>query len=342
MPATMPGAIPCSSANPRTADLPRGDVATKRSHSARVDESVSGPLVGFRLDAGLVLVLAVHENASLAVKQNMRGLVEEAEPEMIVRFVARTQLDDRLSRATATTRTAERRPGKRLDRYQRDARPIAEPLRARQSLADGIPRQTPDLPRRAPEAAFVIVGARLTVRLGLAETKPCRQGGLVALEAGRMPIGHVRQTVPRGPGLDRADAKERQQRGHRVRIRLRRLEAPADDELTDGKPSPTRRMPWPPPPRPPGPRRNRYADSMPSQISASTPSTFSNWRAVRGSRGALPAMISLIGFGERPHRRANSACEMPCASRRSSRTHPAVRHSRRIPVCRRHAPLLRR
>ena len=44
---------------------------------------------------------------------------------------------------------------------------------------------------------------------------------------------------------------------------------------------------------------------------ASTPSTFSNWRAVFGSMGALPAMISLMSFGERPQRRANSAWAIP-------------------------------
>ena len=37
---------------------------------------------------------------------------------------------------------------------------------------------------------------------------------------------------------------------------------------------------------------------------------------------ATPEMISLISLGERPHRRANSAWDMPCTSRRSARTHP--------------------
>ena len=45
---------------------------------------------------------------------------------------------------------------------------------------------------------------------------------------------------------------------------------------------------------------------MPSQMSASTPSTLSNWTAVFGSIGAFPAMISLMSCADRPHRRARS------------------------------------
>ena len=52
------------------------------------------------------------------------------------------------------------------------------------------------------------------------------------------------------------------------------------------------------------------------------PSTLSNCNAVFGSTGALPAMISLMSFGERPHRRASSAWDRPCAARRSSITQP--------------------
>jgi hypothetical protein len=54
------------------------------------------------------------------------------------------------------------------------------------------------------------------------------------------------------------------------------------------------------------------------------PRTRSNWRAVSGSTGALPAMISLISFADRPQRRANSACDISRASSISASTAPGV------------------
>ena len=44
-------------------------------------------------------------------------------------------------------------------------------------------------------------------------------------------------------------------------------------------------------------------------------------RSLRGD-GALQEMISLMSLGERPHRRANPACEIPWAARRSSMIQP--------------------
>ena len=55
-----------------------------------------GPLIGFLFLFGAVIVGLVEENAFLAVQKDMRRLVEEAEPEMVIGLVSSGQLNDSL------------------------------------------------------------------------------------------------------------------------------------------------------------------------------------------------------------------------------------------------------
>ena len=55
------------------------------------------PTVRFGLNFIHVVFTPVNEHILLAMKKDMRGFMEQTEPEVVVRFVARTQRDDRLA-----------------------------------------------------------------------------------------------------------------------------------------------------------------------------------------------------------------------------------------------------
>ena len=85
----MPGEIPCWSAKAWTASFLRGNVATNRLHSRGGTRVSRGPLVRFLLDVSPVASNLINEDILLAVKQDVGRLVEEAEPQMVIRLVAR-------------------------------------------------------------------------------------------------------------------------------------------------------------------------------------------------------------------------------------------------------------
>ena len=88
MPTTMPGAMPCSSANALTANsLTKGRRYELRPHRSG-NQHVRCPLIGLLLRSGIVAVRLVDENVFLAVEQDMRRFMEEGEPKMVVGLVA--------------------------------------------------------------------------------------------------------------------------------------------------------------------------------------------------------------------------------------------------------------
>ena len=194
------------------------------------------PLVRLLLfKVGPAAVQLIDENTLLAVKQDVRGFVEEAEPEVVIRLVACTELDHRLPGREPPGRSAECGLRKRPDQGKRDPRPIAKLPGALQRLANRLSRQAPNLLHRLPESGLTVVRAVLTFGFKLAQPKPGRQRCLVAPETWRVPIGDIRNGMAGGPGIYRADAKERKQLRDGIRFGFRRLEGSSCDQLGNRK-----------------------------------------------------------------------------------------------------------
>lgn len=212
-----------------------GPPLDERLQCGRRNELVAREDVRFFLFLFPVDPLEFNEYVSAAMLEDVPGLVEEGEPEVIVALVAKAELNDGIV-ADPARGAADAALRQLRHKEHDDSGGGAQLLQTRYEVFRLLQRQAAYLIERLLKTCAVEGRAGNFLRENLTPSKPCGEGFLGKLEALRLPVGYLVSAEDRLPLIGGGYSEEAQKRLHLIRLILVLGEPSEIGHLLDEKP----------------------------------------------------------------------------------------------------------